>query len=41
VPVSLHLFETGGHGYGLKGKGDLAAWPQLLEQWLARKFNAR
>ena len=22
VPVSLHLFEKGGHGYGLKGKGD-------------------
>ena len=37
VPVSLHLFESGGHGYGLKGKGDLATWPLLLEQWLARK----
>ena len=36
VPVSLHLFETGGHGYGLNGKGDLAAWPGLLETWLAR-----
>lgn len=39
VPVSLHLFESGGHGYGLKGKGDLAVWPSLLEQWLARKFS--
>ena len=38
VPVSLHLFESGGHGYGLHGKGDLATWPLLLEQWLARKF---
>lgn len=38
VPVSLHLFETGGHGYGLLGKGELAIWPMLLEQWLARKF---
>jgi acetyl esterase/lipase len=38
VPVSLHLFESGGHGYGLKGKGDLAIWPTLLEQWLNRKF---
>ncbi|MES2437878.1 MAG: alpha/beta hydrolase [Verrucomicrobiota bacterium] len=37
VPVSLHLFEKGGHGYGLGGKGDLAIWPQLLEQWLAGK----
>jgi acetyl esterase/lipase len=38
VPVSLHLFESGGHGYGLKGKGDLATWPSLLEQWLATRF---
>ncbi len=38
VLVSLHLFESGGHGYGLNGKGDLATWPFLLEQWLARKF---
>lgn len=38
VPVSLHLFETGGHGYGLKGKGNLAIWPLLLEQWLAVRF---
>lgn len=36
VPVSLHLFEKGGHGYGMKGKGDLANWPTLLEAWLKR-----
>ena len=41
VPVSLHLFETGGHGYGLNGKGTLATWPLLLEQWLAARFPAR
>lgn len=40
VPVSLHLFETGGHGYGLAGKGTLATWPLLLEQWLADRFPA-
>lgn len=40
VPVSLHLFEKGGHGYGPKGKGELAAWPQLLEQWLQARFPA-
>ena len=34
VPVSLHLFESGGHGYGLHGEGDLATWPELLEAWL-------
>jgi acetyl esterase/lipase len=38
VPVSLHLFESGGHGYGLNGKGNVASWPVLLEQWLATKF---
>ena len=37
VPASLHLFESGGHGYGLKGKGDLEQWPLLLEHWLATK----
>lgn len=34
VPVTLHLFEKGGHGYGLEGKGALATWPDLLEKWL-------
>lgn len=37
VPVSLHLFETGGHGYGLHGKGNLEEWPDLLEDWLETK----
>ncbi len=38
VPVALHLFEKGGHGYGMNvaGKGPLAAWPELLEAWLKR-----
>ncbi|RYG55538.1 alpha/beta hydrolase, partial [bacterium] len=37
VPVSLHLFESGGHGYGLHGKGDLEEWPALLDHWLKTK----
>ncbi len=36
VPVALHLFEEGGHGYGLNGKGNLAIWPELLEDWLEK-----
>jgi acetyl esterase/lipase len=36
VPVSLHLFESGGHGYGLNGKGEIAAWPDLLKPWILR-----
>ncbi|GAA5482775.1 hypothetical protein Hsar01_01999 [Haloferula sargassicola] len=34
VPVALHMFEQGGHGYGLHGNGNLAVWPELLEAWL-------
>jgi len=37
VPVTLHLFEKGGHGYGLHGKGELEKWPGLLEGWLKAK----
>lgn len=40
VPVTLHLFERGGHGYGLKGKGAVAKWPALLEEWLTARLNA-
>ena len=38
VPVSLYLFEKGGHGYGMNvaDKGDLKVWPSLLEGWLKR-----
>ena len=37
VPVVCHLFAQGGHGFGMKGKGDSANWPALLEQWLVGK----
>jgi len=35
VPVALHLFEAGGHGFGLRGIAEtpLAAWPELLLEW--------
>ncbi len=35
VPVSLHIFEHGGHGFGLRGIDDdpLKAWPDLLMAW--------
>ncbi len=41
VPVTLHLFESGGHGYGLGGQGAVAGWPDLLERWLEEKGLAR
>ncbi|WP_081820708.1 alpha/beta hydrolase [Sediminibacter sp. Hel_I_10] len=34
VPVELHLYEKGGHGFGL-GRGDTNQyWPLACEQWL-------
>ena len=35
VPVELHLFQQGGHGWGMgKAGSEPAAWPQLLLAWL-------
>lgn len=34
VPVELHLFEHGGHGWGLGAAGTpVAAWPTLFAAW--------
>jgi acetyl esterase/lipase len=35
VPSELHVFESGGHGFGLRytlGK-PVAEWPRLLRAW--------
>ena len=35
IPAELHLYETGGHGYGLGKPGHpTATWPQRCEEWL-------
>jgi acetyl esterase/lipase len=35
VPVEMHLFETGRHGFGLAPDDPvLSAWPKLCEAWL-------
>lgn len=35
VPVELHLFEKGGHGFGLaKTRGAVASWTKLCEDWM-------
>ncbi|MEQ9886111.1 pectin acetylesterase PaeX [Pectobacterium zantedeschiae] len=36
IPVEMHLFEKGKHGFGIRGTKGLpaAAWPQLLDNWL-------
>lgn len=36
VPVEMHVFPNGGHGYGLRKKGKATdVWPELAAVWLA------
>jgi len=38
VPSELHLYDTGGHGYGLRqGSNPAAAWADRCSEWLKRK----
>lgn len=39
IPFALHIYEKGGHGYGLHGKGPLADWPDQLDKWLAERWK--
>ena len=35
VPVEMHLYAQGGHGFGLRRtKLPITGWPQLVEKWL-------
>jgi acetyl esterase/lipase len=35
IPVELHLFDKGGHGYGLRpSKHPVSQWPSLCEAWM-------
>lgn len=35
VPAELHIFSTGGHGFGMRpGTQPYAAWPRRCEEWL-------
>lgn len=35
VPVEMHIYPAGGHGFGLGlGKGYLATWPDRLVEWM-------
>jgi len=36
VPAEMHLYPSGGHGYGIRNKnGGTSIYPQLIEKWLA------
>jgi acetyl esterase/lipase len=38
VPSEMHIFERGGHGFGLGNPGQpLSAWPGLLLKWMAAR----
>jgi acetyl esterase/lipase len=40
IPCELHIYETGGHGYGLgRSSGTESTWPNACQKWLkARGF---
>ena len=35
VPVEMHIYESGGHGFGLGISGTNAHWPQDLKNWFS------
>lgn len=38
VPVELHVYATGGHGYGLRRtKEPITAWPELATAWMENR----
>lgn len=38
VPTELHIYESGGHGYGMgEGKGSVASWTKRCEEWLLNR----
>lgn len=41
VPVELHLFEHGPHGFGLGRDPSTKMWPLLAEKWLAKHKFAK
>ncbi|TWT74430.1 Acetylxylan esterase precursor [Posidoniimonas polymericola] len=38
VPAEMHLFERGGHGFGMwRDNEPVSAWPELLEAWMVSR----
>ena len=39
VPVEMHLFERGKHGFGIRDAQGLpvAVWPELMMNWIETK----
>jgi len=36
VPVTAHIYNTGGHGYGFSGRGEATGWTARLAEWLEK-----
>jgi len=42
IPMELHVYPKGGHGYGLRmGNPAAEAWPVLAEQWMKQMFKGK
>jgi acetyl esterase/lipase len=40
IPVEIHIFPKGGHGFGLAlDKGRLAIWSKLCREWILNEMN--
>jgi acetyl esterase/lipase len=40
IAAEMHIFQKGGHGYGLAiGRGTESAWPDLCLRWLRENFK--
>lgn len=38
VPTELHIYATGGHGYGMRDTGEpVNSWPKRAEEWFRRQ----
>ncbi len=41
VPAELHIFESGGHGWGLGTSAEiLGQWPEIFDAWISRRTFA-
>ncbi|WP_428774832.1 hypothetical protein [Vibrio sp.] len=43
IPTELHLFERGGHGFGIRGTEGLPAqaWTNLFDTWAQSQIDAK
>ena len=37
IPSELHIYQTGGHGYGMPASGTHASWPERCLDWMKNR----